>query len=96
MKEENLEQKEYIKQLNVSNARLKFCMRLQIVPGVKHLYKNKYKRSTLVGQFSLDSLSHTMWCPGLRNRDLNSDKDAVLCMKDVLRLREFISLKNDC
>ena len=80
MKEENFEQKECIKQLNVSNVRLKFCMRLQIVPGKKPSYKNKYKNLLwscpvyeLVGQYSLDSLSHTMWCPGLRNRDLSPE-----------------------
>ena len=92
--------------MNISNARLKFRMRLQIVPGIKSSFKNEFKDQLwscpvceLTGEYHLDSLSHTMWCPGLsklrEDRDLNSDQDAVMYMKDVIRLREYISSIND-
>ena len=108
MKEELFETKNYTQNMNVTNARIKFRMRVQLVPGIKYSYKNtqKYKDELwscpvceLTGDYSLDSLPHTFWCPGLtklrENRDLNIDEDVVSYMKDVLRLRECISSKNE-
>ena len=43
LKKEKFGTKEYIKQMNVSDARLNFRMRVQSVPGIKYSFKNKYK-----------------------------------------------------
>ena len=108
MKKEDFGVKDYIKKLNVSEARLRFRVKLQLVPGIKFSYKNteKYKADMwscpvcqMTGAYSLDSMSHTMWCPGLadfrKDRDMRLDKDIVLYMKDVLGLREKISMDSN-
>ena len=108
MSKEDFGVKDYLNEMKLSEARLFFRMRLKIVQGIKFCYKSetKYKDSlwscpicSLTGNYDLDSLSHTFVCPGLavlrRNRDLSVDGDIVEYMKEVLRLREYISSNVD-
>ena len=108
LKEEPFGTKNYFKTMNVKDARLRLRMRLKIVPGIKYHYKNdaKFKETlwscdvcALSGEYSLDTLSHTFWCPGLsqyrNNRDLSLDADAVMYIKDVMKVRENLSTKEE-
>ena len=103
LKEEEFETKNYIKTLNVSDARLRFRMRVNLVPNFKFCYKSvpAFRQSLwecpmciTKGTYHLDNLAHAYTCPmlkDLQNRPLVTDKDFVIYIRDVLRRREEFS-----
>ena len=105
LKDEQFEPKSYLSQLNIYDGRIKFRTRVQLIPGLKYLYKNDRNFAESMwscplcekfGQeYSLDNYSHSLTCIYLEdlrsNRNLLLDQDLCSYIKDVLKRREELS-----
>ena len=96
LKEERYEAKEYLRTLNLYDARLKFAIRSKMVQTVAFNYSSDPKHSSQLWHCThcdrMDSQTHILSCDSylyLRNgKDLSSDKDLVTYFREVISLRE--------
>ena len=99
MKEEQYELKEYFKTMNLSQARMKFSLRMKTTKHVKSHFFNDRKYSEQMWKCSpqcdkIDTIQHIAFsCPKYdhlkHNKDLqNSDEDLVNFFKEVVQLRD--------
>ena len=100
MKNETFSFKTYLNEMTVADARLKFKLR-------SHMFDAKYNYSHNP-QFTkelwrcdscqrcIETQSHIIWCPAYSNlregKDLNSDKDLINYMKNVIKYRDKLNL----
>ena len=104
LKKEEFCMKDYLKTMNIKDARLFFRTRVSLVPGIKFQYKSDPKFSASLwscdlcekaGEYNLDSFSHVLWCPELaqlrKDRDINDDQHLVNYVRDAMRIREEAS-----
>ena len=98
LKEEKYELKEYMKTMNLYDARMKFSIRSKMVKKVAFNYSSDPKYSAQLWHCThcdrMDSQTHILSCDSyqyLRNgKDLSSDKDLVTYFREVISLREKI------
>ena len=96
LSQEHFERKSYLATLNPSDARLKFKIESQMVPGIKMNFKNnqKYKQELYKCDHcpALDSQDHLRWCQSYAHlregKDLSIDADLVAFFKGVMMMRE--------
>ena len=103
LKEEDYTMKEYMKTLNLHDARLRFRIRINLVPGFKYLYKSTpaFRQSLWEcplcknqQEYNLDNLSHSLNCPQLADIHLNEpedDQQIVNYFRLVIKRREDLS-----
>ena len=104
LKKEEFCMKDYLKTMNIKDARLFFRTRVSLVPGIKFQYKSDPKFSASLwscdlcekaGEYNLDSFPHVLWCPELaqlrKDRDINDDQHLVNYVRDAMRIREEAS-----
>ena len=97
MMDEKFELRDYLKNMKLQDARVKFALRSKMY-DVSFNYKNNPKNaaecwrcdSCMSG--SIQTQSHILYCEAFRelrkDKDLNSDIDLVSYMKSVLIIRE--------
>ena len=62
IKDEHFETKDYLKKMNIWDARLRLRIKLELVPGIKYCYKNDKKFSASLGLASTLTLrGATVW-----------------------------------
>ena len=91
---ENLDLKEYVKNMTMRQARTKFKLRSHML-DVKMNRKSDKRYSDTLWRcdfcLSLDSQSHIMWCPAFSSlregRNIEDDKDIVSYIDQVMKLR---------
>ena len=91
-KSEYFEAKEYLKDLNLSEARLKFKLRSRMLE-VRNNFKTQYETLECQGcQKSIDTQDHVLFCPFFsdlrQGLDLQSDKDLISYYSQVMKIRE--------
>ena len=98
LKDEKYEMKEYMKKLNMNNARMKFRIRTKMVENIGFNFSSDNKYASRLWQCShcenIDSQSHVLVCVGFKHlregKDLKSDKDLVNYFREVISLRDKI------
>ena len=99
--EESCEIKEYIKDLNLHDARILFKHRTSMTQYVKFNYKNDpINRACLWKcdscQSNIDTQDHIMWCPAYlelrEGKNMKDDKDLIEYFGKVLKIREKLKL----
>ena len=96
IKEENCELKDYIKSLNLPDARLKFAMQAKMTKTVQMNFKGepKYIKNGWKCQDcdTPDTQDHILRCPCYQQlrvgKNLDSDKDLVQYFRKVIQVRE--------
>jgi len=101
LSDNDFELKAYLKELNVTDARLKFKIVSQMTPGVKMNFqsdkkfaKDLWKCTDCSGSSVLgrrDTQQHLIICPGYEafreGRNLDNDSDLISYYKDILQHR---------
>ena len=95
MVKESFGLKDYLKEMNLSDARTKFRLRSNMTK-VKMNMKSDPKFAaelwTCSGCGKLDSQSHIMWCPSFASLreglDVSNDRDVVHYFQEVFKIRE--------
>ena len=96
LREENLEMKDYMKSLNLPDARLKFALRSKMTKTVQMNYKGepKFIRNgwKCQGCNIPDTQDHILRCPCYQElrvgKNLQNDKDLVEYFRKVIQLRD--------
>ena len=96
LKDETYELKEYMKLLNMSNARVKFRIRTKMVENIAFNFSSDQKYANRLWQCThcdhIDSQSHVLICVGFKHlregKNLKSDQDLVRYFRDVISLRD--------
>ena len=101
MKEENFKRKDYLKELTLSQVRMKFKLKTQMYEA-KFNYKNDPKNKKELWKChscqsgEIESQSHILYCEAYKelrqNRDINNDKDLIEYMRGVLTVREKLQI----
>ena len=106
MKEETYEIKNYFKDMNLSQARMMFSLRMKTTKFVKSHFFNDKKYSAQMWKCSsecdkIDTIEHIAFnCPKYEhlkiNKDLqNCDRDLVDFFQEVVQLREDEAKKDE-
>ena len=94
------ETKDYIKNMNVENARTKFQLRTEML-DVKFNYKHSPINVQSLWQCescqtNIETQSHIMWCPAYselrEGKDITNDNDLIEYVRKVLKIRENLNL----
>ena len=96
LKTETFNKKDYMRTLNMHDARMKFRIRCKMVKKVALNFSSDPQYSSQLWHCthcdSMDSQSHILVCDSYRylreGKDLKSDKDLVKYFRDVVSLRE--------
>ena len=95
LENENLEVKNYVKEMKLRNARTNFRIRsdmIKVKMNMKHNHNFAEKLWKCDECQCMDSQAHIIWCPAfapLRDgKDLSSDKDLVWYYQQVMKIRE--------
>ena len=101
MIDEKFERKEYLKELTLSQARMKFKLKTQMFED-KFNYKNDSKNKKELWKChscqsgEIESQSHILYCEAYKelrkDRDINNNKDLVDYMREVLTVREKLQI----
>ena len=100
MKSERYEEKAYIQEMSMYNAKMNFSLRAQTFP-CKMITMNKSKFKADMWwcdscESCIDSQSHILYCPAYKDlregRSLSSDDDIVLYFREVLAIRMKLDL----
>jgi len=92
--------KEYLKYMNLDDARTKFKLRTQML-DVKFNYKHMPQNEKSLWkcdscQTPIESQSHIMWCPSYSElrigKDINNDSDLIEYVKKVMKIRDKLNL----
>ena len=92
--------KEYLKNMNLEDARVKFKLRTQML-NVKFNYKHMpYNEKSLWKcdscQTAIDTQSHIIWCPSYSKlragKDIKNDSDLIEYVKNVMKIREKLNI----
>ena len=92
--------KEYLKYMNLEDARTKFKLRTQML-DVKFNYKHMPQNEKSLWkcdscQTSIESQSHIMWCPSYSEvrigKVINNDSELIEYVKKVLKIRDKLNL----
>ena len=100
MKDERFTFKTYLKEMTVTDARIKFKLRSQMFDAKYNYSHNPQFTKELWRcdscQRSIETQSHIIWCPAYsklrEGKDLNSDKDMINYMKSVMKFRDKLNL----
>ena len=98
LKNENFEIKDYMKNLRLGNARLKFRIRTKMVENIAFNFSSDPVHVSRLWRCThcdnMDSQSHVLVCSSYKylrqDRDLSSDNDLVAYFRDVISLRDKI------
>ena len=98
LKTEDFSTQEYLKTLNVNDARLKFRIRCKMVKTIAMNFSSDTKFSNKLWQCThcdkIDSQTHILSCASYKHmrkgKNLNSDRDLVRYFREVISLREKI------
>ena len=98
LKHENYEVKDYLKNLQLGNAGLKFRIRTKMVENIAFNFSSDLAYTSRLWRCThcdcMDSQSHVLVCDGYKylrqDRDLSSDNDLVAYFRDVISLRDKI------
>ena len=86
--------------MTVEDARIKFKLRTKML-NTKFNYKNEpaYRAALWLChscQSSIETQSHILWCPAYaelrEGKDINSDKDLIEYIKNVLEFRDKLKI----
>ena len=96
LKEEDFMMKDYVKNLNMHEGRMKFYIRSKMVRHVKFNYSSDPVYSSQLWHCThcdkMDSQSHILSCESYKylreGKDIRKDKDLVKYFSDVISLRE--------
>ena len=96
MSDENFEIKDYLKTLNLPDARIKFAIRSKMTKTVQMNFKGnpKFAENHWKCQhcFTPDTQEHILRCPCYQHlrvgKEMSSDKDLVDYFRKVINLRE--------
>ena len=96
MKKETCKTKEYMKSLNLPDARLKFALRARMTRSVQMNFKGdpKFKKNNWKCHDCciVDTQEHILRCPSYQSlrtgKDLGKDKDLVEYFRKVIKIRE--------
>ena len=100
MYDEKFKTKEYLRRMNVKNARVKFKLRTKMT-NVKFNYKNNpVNLATLWRcescQSAIETQGHILWCPAYselrEGKDVNNDEHLVEYVRKVLQIRDNLKL----
>ena len=100
LKSETFSIQEYLKTLNVNDARLKFKIRCKMVKTIALNFPSDTKYSNKLWQCThcdmMDSQSHILLCASYKHmregKNLHSDRDLVQYFREVISLREKLEL----
>ena len=101
MAEETYKTKDYLRGMNIRDARIKFKWRTQMI-NCKFNFKSDPINSAQLWrcdscQSSIDTQDHILWCPAYVNlregKTLESDEDLVEYFSSVMKIREKLQLK---
>ena len=98
LKHEKFEIKEYLKELRLSDARMKFRIRSKMVETIAFNFSNDPININRLWQCThcdkIDSQSHVLICDSYKHlrkdKNLGSDRDLVAYFRDVISLRDKI------
>ena len=97
---EPYQRKDYFSSMTVDEIRIKFRFNTRMIDS-KFNFKNKNNYRTEMFQCdscikSIESQTHLLWCPAYENlregKSLNSDKDLVKYIQEVLIIRDKLNL----
>ena len=100
MVEESYKVKDYLKAMDISDARTKFKLRTQMI-NCKFNYKSDPANSAALWrcdscQTSIDTQDHILWCPSYaelrEGKDINKDSDLIDYIKKVLKIRDKLEI----
>ena len=100
MMSEHFQTQEYIKTMNVTEARLNFKMRSHML-NVKFNYSHDKNHSKDLWkcdscETSIDTQSHILWCPSYSDlrigKNIDDDSDLIEYIKKVMSVREKLKL----
>ena len=100
MMNENFENKDYIQNMKLSDARTMFHLRSKMI-NCKYNFKSSPENEQKLWQCDscqrqIETQSHMMSCPAYENfrsdKDLNCDEDLVKYFKQVLQVRDNLNL----
>ena len=97
---DNFETKEYIRNMNVTDARVKFKLKTKMLE-VKFNYKNDpINQATLWRcdscRSAIDTQGHILWCPAYselrEGKDIKNEKHLIEYVKKVLQIRDKLQI----
>ena len=97
---DNFETKEYIRNMNVTDARVKFKLKTKML-DVKFNYKNDpINQATLWRcdscKSAIDTQGHILWCPAYselrEGKDIKNEKHLIEYVKKVLQIRDKLQI----
>ena len=100
MTTEDFELRQYIRNMNISDARVNFSIRSKML-NCKFNYKNDFINDRCLWrcdscQTQIDTQSHILVCPaysGIRDgKDMSCDKDLISYIRQVMLVREKLDL----
>ena len=100
IREESYERKDYLKELRMDEARVKFKIRTRMVDCKMNFSSDPRNKADLWRcdscQSSVDTQSHILWCPSYsqlrEGKSLDSDKDLVTYFSQVMKIRQKLRL----
>ena len=97
---ESFSQKQYLSEMTVTDARVNFKLRSQML-DVKYNYSHDPKYTSDLWkcdscQSAIETQSHILWCPSYSDlrigKDINNDKDLINYIKSVMKARDNLNL----
>ena len=99
MKNEKFKQRDYIRRMNMHDARLNFRIRTKMINCKMNQSSDRKNKETLWkcdGCGNIDSRKHILWCPAFRDlrkgKSMDSDTDIIDYFRKVLKIREKLNL----
>ena len=96
MTTEKFERQQYLKDLNLADARTKFSLR-SFMTNCKMNYRSDQENMATLWMCSscekaIDSQAHLKWCPAYadlrQGKDINNDKDLIEYIRKVMIIRD--------
>ena len=100
MEYESFKTKDYLKNMNMADARTKFKMRTEML-NFKFNYKSDYENIANLWkcdscQIAIETQNHILWCPSYselrEGKDLNNDVDVIEYFQKVIKIRDKLKI----
>ena len=100
MENESFKTKDYLKNMNMADARTKFKMRTEML-NFKFNYKSDYEHIANLWkcdscQTAIETQNHILWCPSYselrEGKDLKNDVDVIEYFQKVIKIRDKLKI----
>ena len=100
MDNERFKTKDYLRNMNMADARTKFKMRTEML-NFKFNYKSDYENISSLWKCdscltAIETQNHILWCPSYaelrEGKDLKKDEDVIEYFQKVIKIRDNLKI----